>query len=52
MRALADEAANVEARRTMFKLADEYGRLGDRAADRLVQHAKQSTPTSVGLARP
>ena len=52
MRALADEAANVEARRTMFKLADEYDRLGDRAADRLVQHAKQSTPTSVGLARP
>ena len=52
IRVLADKVANVEARRVMFKLADEYDRLGDRAADQLVQHAKQSTPTSIGFARP
>jgi len=34
MRVLADEMANVEARRTMFKLADDYDKLGDRAAER------------------
>ena len=51
MRVLADEVANVEARRMMNKLADEYDNLGDRAADGQVNHAKQSTPTFVGLAR-
>ena len=51
MRMLADEVANVEARRMMNKLADEYDKLGDRAAGRQVNLAKQSAPTFVGLAR-
>ena len=51
MRVLADEVANVEARRMMNKLADEYDRLGDRTADRLVNIAKQATPSPVDLAR-
>ena len=51
MRVLADEVANVEARHMMNKLADEYDKLGDRAAEGQVDHAKQSMPTFVGLAR-
>ena len=51
MRALADEVANVEARHMMNKLADEYDKLGDRAAEGQVNHAKQLMPTFVGLAR-
>jgi len=52
MRLLAYDMKNEGAQRLMFKLADEYDRLGDRAAERQVKHAKQSAPTSVGLARP
>ena len=51
MRVLADEVANVEARRMMNKLADEYDKLGDRAAEGQVNHAKQSMRTFVGLPR-
>jgi hypothetical protein len=52
VRGLADAVANVEARRMMLQLADDYDKLGDCAAERQVSHAKQSTPTFVGLARP
>jgi hypothetical protein len=52
LRGLADEVANVQARRMMLQLADDYDELAHRAAERQVNHAKQSTPTFVGLARP
>jgi hypothetical protein len=44
MRVLADEMAGIEARRMMFKLADDYDKLGDRAADRQVKAAKRAMP--------
>ena len=51
IRVLADEVANVEARHMMNKLAVEYDKLGDRAAEGQADHAKQFMPTFVGLAR-
>jgi len=52
MRGLADGVANVEARRMMLELADDYDKLADRAAKRQMNHAKHFTPMFVGLARP
>jgi hypothetical protein len=34
MRVLSDEMKEAEARRMMLKLADDYDKLGDRAAER------------------
>lgn len=37
MRVLADGMANVEAQRMMLRLAEDYDKLGDRAAERQVK---------------
>jgi len=42
--ALADDMANAAARVMLLDLADDYDKLGDRAADRQVNVAKQATP--------
>jgi len=42
--ALADDMANAAARVMLLDLADDYDKLGDGAADRQVNVAKQATP--------
>jgi hypothetical protein len=41
MRTLADEIRDVEARAMMFRLANDYDKLGDRAAERT--HSKHNS---------
>jgi hypothetical protein len=42
MRVLADKMSNDEARRLFLELADDYDKLGNRAAEQQVGHANPS----------
>ena len=48
MRVLSDEIKDLEAQRTMLKLANDYDKIADRAEDRVARDMPEPSPIPKG----